>query len=112
VTENADAAGIPEAPSPQKLSAEERKVAAEHDRAIEAQEKQQRDEAKLAESEPELNREQWKERARVTFDASPHAVAGALHGLDADETLTEAEVRKRLTEFDRRPGVAEEDDES
>lgn len=112
MTENADAAGTPEALSPQKLSAEERKVESERDRAIKAQEKQQRDEAKLAEGEPKLNREQWKERARVTFDASPHAIAGALHGLEADDTLTEAEVRKRLADFDRRPGVVEEGDES
>lgn len=41
----------------------------------------------------------WRERAAVHLDVSPHAIAGALHDLEADALLTEAEVMQRLDRY-------------
>lgn len=47
----------------------------------------------------------WRERIRRFEGVSEHAIAGALHGLEEDATVSEQEVRDRLDAFLKRKGT-------
>jgi hypothetical protein len=53
-----------------------------------------------------LTKSAWQERARTVFEASPHALAGALHDKADDETISEDDVRSALDEFSVAEGLS------
>jgi hypothetical protein len=55
---------------------------------------------------PKYSKADWRERARMTFGASPHAVMGALHDRDDDALLSEDEVRSALDDFSISEGLS------
>lgn len=64
-------------------------------------------------TEPRFSVEGWRERARAHLHVSPHAIVGALHGLEADVEglFSETAVKEALDKFREREGVKLSDDE-
>lgn len=58
-----------------------------------------------AQDAPRFNAAGWRDRARMALGVSPHAIAGALYGIEPDVELSEQQVRDRLDEFSTREAV-------